>query len=221
VAEVELRRGADRIVGEQAGSGPPILLLHAGGESRAVWRPVIADLAEQGFTSVAYDQRAHGESGGSPADGVLAFGEDAKDMIRRLDRPVVVGASLGGFALMLALEELEARVAGLVLVDVTPAPDPERTRAYLSPRSGLGASPLVEDILARSAQLTRIVRGLRLPVLLVCGGVKTPLDETGRSAFAELCRHADIQIIDHASHLVARDAPGELASLIAEFARRV
>ena len=221
MTEVELQRGPDLIVGEQVGSGTPILLLHAGGESRPVWRPVMADLAAHGFTSVAYDQRGHGESGGSPADGILAYGEDAKAMIRNLDRPVVVGASLGGFALMLALEELEADVAGFVLVDVTPAPDPVRARAYLAPRGGLGRSPLVEDILSRSTQLSEIVRGLSLPVLLACGGNKSPLDEAGRTEFARICPHADIRVIDNASHLVARDAPRELALLIAKFAKRV
>jgi pimeloyl-ACP methyl ester carboxylesterase len=206
------------LVGEGAGSGAEILLLHAGGETRAVWRPVMTTLAGRGFRAVAFDQRGHGESSGSVTDGVLAFGEDAKAMIRQMQRPLVVGASLGGFALMLALRDVEADVSGLVLVDVTPAPDPDRTRAYLAPRGGLGTSPLVEDILSRGPELTCIVGALTLPVLLVCGGANSPMGETGRSEFAALLPHARIQIIDSAGHLVARDAPRDLAEAIITFA---
>lgn len=138
-------------------------------------------------------------------------------MIRTLRRPIVVGASLGGFALMLALEELAAAVAGLVLVDVIPAPDPGRTRAYLAPRGNLSAWPLIEDILARSEDLSRIVADLRLPILLVSGGARSPIGEKGRGDFAALVPHAKIAIIERASHLVARDAPDRLAELIVDF----
>jgi pimeloyl-ACP methyl ester carboxylesterase len=115
--ELVLARPGATLAGEGTGSGPEILLLHAGGETRAVWRPVMDVLSRRGYRSVAFDQRGHGESGGSAADGVTAYGEDAKAIISTMERPLVVGASLGGFALMLALEELEARVSGLVLVE--------------------------------------------------------------------------------------------------------
>jgi pimeloyl-ACP methyl ester carboxylesterase len=211
-------RGGITLVGERAGEGRPVLLLHAGGETRAVWRPVMTALGARGLASVAFDQRGHGESGGAPADGALAYGDDAKAMIAPLPRPVVVGASLGGFALMFALEALEAQVAGLVLVDVVPAPDAERARAYLSPRGGLGASPLVTDLLARAEDLTRIVRTLRLPIMLVSAGGTSPLGEAGRQQMRALAPHARVETVAKASHLIARDAPAELARLIGDFA---
>jgi pimeloyl-ACP methyl ester carboxylesterase len=213
-----LYRGDVALIGEEAGKGADILLLHAGGETRAVWRPIMTFLAESGFRSVAYDQRGHGESGGASSDGVIQYAADAKAMIASMCKPVVVGSSLGGFALMMALEELENAVAGLVLVDVVPAPDPERTRAYLQPRAGLGASPLVEDILSKSAYFTDIVGGLGLPILLACGGANSPLVDEDREHFKSLAPHANIEIIERASHLVARDAPMELSRLIADFA---
>lgn len=218
IERLKLVRPDAVLLGDIVGNGQEILLLHAGGESRPVWRPVMATLAARGFGAVAFDQRGHGESGGSPADGVRAYGDDAKAMILEMRRPVAVGASLGGIALMLALEELEAHVAGLVLVDVTPAPDPVRTRAYLAPRGGLGASPLVEDILSQAELLARIVAALRLPILLVCGGAHSPLGEDGRAHFSALAPHARIEIVANAGHLVARDAPDQLARLIGDFA---
>ncbi len=214
---LNLVRPDAELVGDAMGEGPDVLLLHAGGESRLVWRPVMSMLSARGFRSVAFDQRGHGESTGSPQDGVLAYGGDAMAMIGQLQSPVVVGGSLGGFALMLALEALEGEVAGLVLADVTPAPDPELTHAYLSPRGGLGASPIVEDILSRSEQMTRIVAALRLPVLLICGGERSPIDEKARAGFSSLAPHARIEIVEGAGHLVARDAPDELSRHIVDF----
>src|SRR5262245_9131208 len=119
---LRIARAHIELAGEARGAGSGVLLLHAGGETRAVWRPIMDSLAERGFRSMAFDQRGHGESGGSPLDGVSAYGDDARAMIQLMHRPVVVGASLGGFALMLALQALEGEVAGFVLVDVTPAP---------------------------------------------------------------------------------------------------
>lgn len=212
-----LNRPDALLVGERAGSGRPILLLHAGGETRAVWRPVMSVLASRGHQSYAFDQRGHGESGGTTSDGVLAYGDDAKAMIGLMSRPIVVGASLGGFALMLALETLEQEVAGLVLVDVTPTPNPDRARNYLSPR-GLAASPLVDDILNQSQRLATIVSALRLPILYVSAGARSPLGEDGRIQMRKLAPHAAIEVIPEASHLVARDAPAKLANLISDFA---
>lgn len=217
-ARSELQRPDAVLVAERTGDVPDTLLLHAGGEQRAVWRPVMAALADRGLQSIAYDQRGHGESSGAPGDGVLAYAADAKVMIENLARPVVVGGSLGGFALMGALADVEAIVAGLVLVDVTPAPDHDRTRTYLAPRDGLGTSPLVADILAKGALFEGIVARLRLPILLICAGQRSPLGEGGRARFRVLAPAALIEIIPEAGHLIARDAPLALAQMIADFA---
>ena len=212
-----LNRPDATLIGERAGAGHPILLLHAGGETRAVWHPVMNALTPRGYQCTAFDQRGHGESGGTTLDGALAYGDDAQAMIGMMSRPIVIGASLGGFALMFALETLEQNVSGLVLVDVIPAPDLERARSYLSPR-GYATSPLVEDILGRTQKLTRIVRNLRLPILLVSAGGRSPIGEEGRAQLRTLAPHSQIEIIPEASHLIARDAPAKLANIIGEFA---
>src|SRR5437868_12698546 len=80
------------------GRGPDVLLLHAGGEDRRVWHPIMERLAVSGLSATAYDQRAHGESGGERAQPVTYHGQDTAAMIALLTLPVVVGASLGGFA---------------------------------------------------------------------------------------------------------------------------
>lgn len=213
---ITLKRPDISLIGEIAGRGPDLLLLHAGGETRRVWAPVVSGELEDSFRCIRFDQRGHGDSGGSPADGIQAYGRDTKAMIDFCEKPVVVGSSLGGFALMLALRERQEDVAGLVLVDVVPAPDPEQTRAYLAPRGNDETFPLIEDILSRQEALTHIVRNLTLPILLVSGG-RSPITAIAREAFQSHVPHARNEIIKSAGHLVARDAPDALASCLKRF----
>ena len=129
MTEIALARGEVTLKGTATGSGPTVLLLHAGGEHRGVWAPLVAHLAEQGLRTVAYDQRGHRDSPG-PATTLRGVRGG-----RRRDGPpepapvVMVGASLGGLAAVAALAEPQVArdVAGLVLVDVVPDPDPVRS----------------------------------------------------------------------------------------------
>jgi pimeloyl-ACP methyl ester carboxylesterase len=108
--------------------GPPVLLIHGGGQTRHSWGGTAAALAAAGWWTVAYDQRGHGDSD-RPADAdyrTTRFARDCAQMCElvareRGRRPVVVGASLGGLAGLLAEGELApGRAAALVLVDITP-----------------------------------------------------------------------------------------------------
>lgn len=115
--------------------GPPVLLLHGGGQTRHAWRSVAEKLAGKGYTAYALDQRGHGGSEWV-ADGAYQFSdfaEDAKHVAAELTRrcgikPIVVGASLGGIAALLAEGDTKhgngARIfSALVLVDITPRID--------------------------------------------------------------------------------------------------
>lgn len=220
MTRITLSRPDVTLVGTDVGSGPPALLLHAGGERRTVWDPVSEDLAERGLRGVAFDQRGHGESVPARRGGGLPmFAEDVVAMIAGLERPLVVGSSLGGLAALWALADraVEAQVAGLVLVDVVPDPDHERTAAFLTATIGgrRAGNPLVEDILGRGAALRQLASELSLPTLLVRGGGHSPLTDADVQRFISTMPHADIEVIPGAGHLVARDAPLELAALIA------
>jgi pimeloyl-ACP methyl ester carboxylesterase len=108
---------------ETAGdSGRPVLLLHGGGQTRHAWQGTAAALAAAGWEAVAIDLRGHGDSEWSP-DGEYRledFAADVQDVVAQLAAsPVLVGASLGGLASLLALaDEPVAEASGLVLVDV-------------------------------------------------------------------------------------------------------
>lgn len=203
---------------DRLGDGPDLLLLHAGGERRRVWRPVMEDLAARGYRSTAYDQRGHGDSVTPAHDALPDFGADTAAMVDTLTRPVLVGASLGGFAALAALGDpaIEAEAAGLVLVDVFPDPDPDRVRRFLAPL-GMDHSPRVDDILSRRDELRAITRRLTLPILAVRAGERTGITDQEAARFRALAPHAHIVTVPGAGHLIAREKPVELAAQIAAF----
>lgn len=116
--------GGVQLVGEVTGpdGAPVVLLLHGGGQTRGAWDSTARSLADRGHRVFAIDLRGHGESEwAKDADyGVDAFSSDVICVARALPSPpVIVGASLGGLAAMVA--EARAAVArGLVLVDIAP-----------------------------------------------------------------------------------------------------
>lgn len=210
-----------RLIADATEMLPDFLLLHAGGERRKVWHPIITELAANGFGSVAPDQRGHGDSGGTRADGIAKFGQDVVEILLIAQRPmVVVGASLGGFAAMLASTDVDARrlIAGLVFVDVLPDPQPDRVRAFLATTTPpLDQSPLVDDILGQADALRAACRGIECPVLLVLAG-SSAITAEEIERFSASVRHLTIAHIPDASHLIARDCPVELANQLIEFA---
>ena len=86
-------------------SGPTVLLLHGGGQTRHSWGGTARLLAERGWRAVAVDLRGHGESAWAP-DGRYSIDDFAADVVAVAgalgQRPVLVGASLGGVAALVA-----------------------------------------------------------------------------------------------------------------------
>jgi non-heme chloroperoxidase len=102
----------------------PVLFLHGGGQTRHAWGRTAESLAERGFYTICTDHRGHGESSwaGEGQYRLDHFVEDLRGVVAQLTRkPILVGASLGGIASLLAQTEgADSIAAGLVLVDVTP-----------------------------------------------------------------------------------------------------
>ncbi|MBV9261905.1 MAG: alpha/beta hydrolase [Pseudolabrys sp.] len=113
-------------------SGLPVLLLHGGGQTRHAWRKTAEEIAQSSRTAYALDQRGHGdsdwiESGAYSFDDYAAdAGTVARTLVERSGhKPVVIGASLGGIAALLAANNKKKgdAFAALVLVDITPTVD--------------------------------------------------------------------------------------------------
>lgn len=127
--------GNDLIADVFGHDGPPVLLLHGGGQTRHAWRNTAERIAVSGSLAYAVDQRGHGDSAWVD-DGGYSFFDYAADARRIADeiaianerRPVAIGASLGGIAALLAEglaqhDKAPPVFAALVLVDITPRVD--------------------------------------------------------------------------------------------------
>lgn len=126
----------NRLVADVFGTrGAPVLLLHGGGQTRHAWRATAVEIADAGHVAYAIDQRGHGDSDWIDS-GAYTFPDFAADLRAVADAvtadtgslPVVIGASLGGIAALLAegnaaREGTAPRFAALVLVDITPRVD--------------------------------------------------------------------------------------------------
>lgn len=119
--------GADglRLVADAAGpaDGPPLLLMHGGGQTRHAWGAALKGLAAAGWRAISVDARGHGESAWA-ADGDYGIDrlcEDLRAVIRTLPtKPVLVGASMGGHTALIAEGETPGLARALVLVDIVP-----------------------------------------------------------------------------------------------------
>ncbi len=126
----------NRLVADVFGdSGSPVLLLHGGGQTRHAWQKTAEQIARKGHVAYAVDQRGHGDSDWV-ADGAyefLDYAADTKAVATELTRrsgtkPIVIGASLGGIAALLAEGDAERNqgtnlFSALVLIDITPRVD--------------------------------------------------------------------------------------------------
>jgi len=143
-----VRIAADRLGDPLA---PAVVFLHGGGQTRRSWGRAAAAVAERGWQAITVDLRGHGESDWSE-DGdyrVTTFAGDVLEVLNQLPpRPVLVGASLGGFTAMLLAGELSpATVRAVVLVDIVPNMDPSgatRIHGFMNDRMESGFASLDE-----------------------------------------------------------------------------
>jgi len=103
-------------------SAQPVVLLHGGGQTRHAWSDTGRALGEAGWYAMAFDQRGHGDSSWCE-EGNYATDRYAEDLIGLAAQlsapPVLVGASLGGLASLMAIDRSAPGFArGLVLVDI-------------------------------------------------------------------------------------------------------
>lgn len=114
----------------------PVILLHGGGQTRHSWGAAARELAADGWYAVAIDMRGHGTSGRSPTGHYEPgrFAEDLVEIASGFERSaVVVGASLGGLAALLAEGILApGLLAAMVLVDITPRQEAEGVKRIVS-----------------------------------------------------------------------------------------
>lgn len=135
---------------EVVGSGPPLIVLHGLLASAACWRDVAHALAGT-HRVISVDLRNHGRS---PAAASMAYPEMADDVLQlieseRLERPALLGHSMGGkVAMALALMHPGA-VGAVAVVDIAPVDYVDRWSLQLQAMRDLyaGVAPIEETLL--------------------------------------------------------------------------
>lgn len=101
----------------------PVLLLHGGGQTRHSWKKTGERIAAKGWYVIAPDARGHGDSSWSSQlnYSFTYISQDLLHIINSLEqKPVLIGASMGGLTSMMVLSQHPAIAKALILVDVSP-----------------------------------------------------------------------------------------------------
>ncbi|MCO6004170.1 alpha/beta hydrolase [Actinoallomurus purpureus] len=237
--------GVDIAVRDHGGGGDAVVLLHGGGRTMDDWRLVTPLLADAGVRAVTVDLRGHGRSG--PA---LWSWQDAIDDLAAvidhlgLDRPALVGHSLGGIvAAVWAARHPECPLAVNLDGHTNPTGpfdlDPDATQAaeqtmreFLDAEVRRAADPALARLVAELGALDLLAtyRATRCPLVVVQStglGTEEMLPPEVREAFEayrrgfarELAEVAAttplLSVVDVATdHYVQLEAPGPVADLI-------
>jgi esterase len=109
------------LVHESVGSGPPLVVLHGLFGSSGNWRAIARQLASS-HSVFSVDLRNHGASPWADSMDYLEMSDDVLRLIERLglDRPTVMGHSMGGKTAMALALSHPAQVGRLIVVDIAP-----------------------------------------------------------------------------------------------------
>lgn len=171
----ELTIGGHRVAFVRQGSGPPLLFLHNGGTSHAIWLPVMERLRAR-HEVVAVDLPGYGRSS-APAEGATMRTHVAMvdEFIRRLelDAPILVGNCMGSAISLTYQARHPGTVRGLVLLNPL-------TRATLS-EGRFGVFLRFRRSLPGPARVVyKAVGRLRLPRWSARSTLKMQLGDSGR-----------------------------------------
>lgn len=120
---IVLRRQRFHFLEWGAPDAPPIVLLHGGHQSAHSWDLVSLHLASK-YRVLALDQRGHGDSEWSRdanySNHEMSLDAEAFMDALELEKPVLMGHSMGGRNSLLLTKRDPSRLRGLVVVDVGP-----------------------------------------------------------------------------------------------------
>ncbi|MDG4667246.1 alpha/beta hydrolase [Mycobacterium sp. 236(2023)] len=170
---------------DSGGTGTPVVLIHGAGADHSIFEAQATALVQRGFRVIAWDLRGHGQS--TLAEGVLFTGSDALADMRALlgecnvNRPVLVGHSLGGNMAQTLAHDHPELVSAVVVMDSTWNTGPLTKFERLS--------------LRLAAPLLSLIPAGRLPNVLARASAVTP-DAVERAAtiFAHMPKRRFIQV---------------------------
>ncbi|MGC8509432.1 MAG: alpha/beta fold hydrolase [Acidimicrobiales bacterium] len=149
-------------------AAPELTLLHGGAQNAHTFDTVALALQRP---LLAIDLPGHGHSDPGPYGGA-AVASHAHDVARALDALIpgahpLVGMSLGGLTALLVAHDRPDLVSSLVLIDITPGVNTEKSRAITDFVNGPATFADFESLLARTVahNPTRRVSSLRRGIL--------------------------------------------------------
>ena len=151
------------------GTGEPeLVFLHGGAQNAHTWDTVLMAIDRP---AVAVDLPGHGHSDG-PRGGYLDLANNADDVATVMEAlspnaKAVVGMSLGGLTAIALSAAHPALVRAVVLVDITPGVNAQKSQAITAFVNGPESFPDFDSLLARTIEHnpTRSVSSLRRGIL--------------------------------------------------------
>ncbi|MDB5100399.1 MAG: putative 3-oxoadipate enol-lactonase [Cyanobacteria bacterium RYN_339] len=139
-----------KIAYSEAGAGTPLVFIHGFPLNRHLWDAQVQDLAAD-HRVIAIDLPGFGDSqarGGSVTMDVLAADVHAVLQQLRVERPVIIGHSMGGFVSLAYAERYPQDLRGLVLVSTNAEASSEKRavahRALAEQVREVGAAPVID-----------------------------------------------------------------------------
>jgi 3-oxoadipate enol-lactonase len=201
-----------------ATGAPPMVLLHALGESRQDW-PGIAERLAEDFLVITVDLRGHGDSDWPDAYSCRLMADDVAGLLDRLGLTAVtvLGHSLGGVVAYLLAERRPDLVERLVIEDICPPfhrdrPPLERPDDDL-PFDWAAVVALRREAEQEDVELWDRLGSITAPTLLVGGGPESSVPAEKLQAVAEqipVCELVEIP----AGHYVHREKPAEFLAVV-------
>jgi len=105
------------LIDDEGGGSEPVILLHALGLDRAMWRGVVEALGGVRRT-IAYDLRSNGRGASAPAGDLTHYASDLSDLLDSLGLSAahIVGVSMGGAVAMTFAGVFPERTLSLTLL---------------------------------------------------------------------------------------------------------
>ena len=150
---------------------PTIVFLHGGAQNAHTWDTVALAM---GIAVLCIDLPGHGhsDSAGAYDASAMPLAQNANDIatvIRALapHAQMIVGMSLGGLTTLALTRDHDELVPKMVLVDVTPGINQEKTKAITDFVNGPATFPSFEELLERTMQFnpTRTMTAMRRGIL--------------------------------------------------------
>jgi pimeloyl-ACP methyl ester carboxylesterase len=224
----------------EAGSGPPLLLLHGGGGNRDAFFAQLPFLAQH-FHVYALDSRGHGRS--AHGDGSLSYERYAEDVYALLEQRHIARAALVGFSdggntgLVLALTHPES-ICRMVVIGANYHPSGIRDAGEPPPPPHEWSSELVRDLYDRllapddsdsasGDELAELwatgpdltpaaLHRIRAQVLVV-GGEYDVVDRDHLISTQQAIPGAKLKIFPDVGHSLMQDLPAETNEALRQF----